>query len=164
MPQISIIAAIGLHNEIGFNNQLLCRLPADMAHFKMLTDGHAIVMGRRTWESLSLRPLPHRHNIVLSKNPAFSLPDATVIHSPSELSEVTDNQEEIFIIGGEQIYRLFIENSQTLYLTRIMAEFPADAFFPIIDEKKWHLAEETFHTKDAENPYNMKFQKWVRTA
>lgn len=164
MPTFSIIAAAGLSNEIGFHNQLLCHLPADLRRFKELTTGHPVIMGHNTWDSLPIKPLPHRTNLVLSHNLALSIPDATVVHSISELQQLTDNHQETFVIGGEKVYQLFMDIADNIYLTRILGTFDADAFFPIIDEKKWHLAEETFRPRDEKNPYDLKFQKWVKMA
>ncbi|MCR5115736.1 MAG: dihydrofolate reductase [Bacteroidales bacterium] len=164
MPNLSIIAAAGMHNEIGFHHHLLCHLPADLTFFKTITWEHDIVVGHRTWDSLPTRPLPHRKNIVLSKNLALSLPGATVVHSVEELFHVIDNEKETFVIGGESIYRLLFEKTTTIYLTRIMGKFLADAFFPEIDEKKWQLESDTFRPKDEENPYDLHFQKWIRKA
>ena len=149
MIHFSIIVAAGQNGEIGLNNQLLCHLPADLRRFKELTTGHPIVMGRKTWDSLPIKPLPNRTNIVLSRNMALSIPDATVVHSLDEVGEIIDNEEEVFIIGGEKVYSDSIDFAHTLYLTRIEHSFTADAYFPAIDEK---------------NQYDMRFQKWVRKA
>ena len=164
MTKFSIIVAAGLNNEIGLNNQLLCHLPADLRRFKDLTTGHPIVMGRKTWESLPIKPLPNRTNIVLSRNLALSIPEATVIHSLKEVGEIIDNEEEVFIIGGEKVYRDSIDFAQTIYLTSIEHAFIADAYFPTIDEKKWQMVEDVFCASDEKNLYNMRFQKWIRKA
>lgn len=164
MPTFSIIAAAGLHNEIGLNNQLLCHLPADLHRFKELTTGHPIIMGHNTWNSLPVKPLPHRTNIVLSHNLALSIPGATMAHSIAESQQLVDNHQEAFIIGGEKVYQLFMDIADNIYLTRIMGNFEADAFFPTIDENKWHLAEESFRPRDEKNLYDLKFQKWIKKA
>jgi dihydrofolate reductase len=164
MINFSIIVAAGLQNEIGYNNQLLCHLPADLRHFKTLTTGHPIVMGRHTWESLPIKPLPNRTNLVLSRNSALSLQGATVIHSLEEVCNFVDNEEDVFIIGGEKVYRDALPVANTLYLTRIQHTFEADAFFPTIDENKWHLVEDNFYPHDEKNGYDMNFQKWIRKA
>ena len=164
MINFSIIVAAGQNNEIGINNQLLCHLPADLRLFKSLTTGHPIVMGRHTWESLPIKPLPNRKNIVLSRNLALSIPDAIVIHALDEVSNLVDNEEDVFIIGGEKVYRDALPVAHTLYLTRIQHTFDADAFFPAIDENKWQLVEDVFVPHDEKNAYDMNFQKWVRKA
>ncbi len=164
MTKFSIIVAAGLNNEIGLNNQLLCHLPADLRRFKELTTGHPIVMGRKTWESLPIKPLPNRTNIVLSRNLALSIPEASVVHTLEEVGKIIDNEEEVFIIGGEKVYRDSIDLAQTLYLTRIEHAFTADAYFPVIDEKKWQMVEDVFRASDEKNLYNMRFQKWIRKA
>lgn len=164
MTNFCIIVAAGLNNEIGLNNQLLCHLPADLRHFKELTTGHPIVMGRHTWESLPIKPLPNRKNLVLSRNSSLSLPGATLIHSLDEVSDFIDSEEDVFIIGGEKVYRDSLHLAHTLYLTRILHSFNADAFFPAIDENKWQLVEDTLYPHDEKNLYDMKFQKWIRKA
>lgn len=164
MIHFSIIVAAGQNGEIGLNNQLLCHLPADLRRFKELTTGHPIVMGRKTWDSLPIKPLPNRTNIVLSRNMALSIPDATVVHSLDEVGEIIDNEEEVFIIGGEKVYSDSIDFAHTLYLTRIEHSFTADAYFPAIDEKKWQMVEDVFRASDEKNQYDMRFQKWIRKA
>lgn len=164
MTKFSIIVAAGLNNEIGLNNQLLCHLPADLRRFKELTTGHPIVMGRKTWESLPIKPLPNRINIVLSRNLALSIPEASVVHTLEEVGKIIDNEEEVFIIGGEKVYRDSIDFAQTLYLTRIEHAFTADAYFPTIDEKNWQMVEDVFRASDEKNQFNMRFQKWIRKA
>lgn len=164
MPEICILAAAGTRNEIGFQNRLLCHLPADLRRFKSLTTGHCIVMGHRTWDSLPVKPLPQRTNLVLSHNPALSLAGAHVINNPDEIFQFADNQQKIFIVGGEQVYRHFINSANKIYLTRILQTFQADSFFPFIDEKIWQLHEEEIRPRDNENPYDLKFQTWIRKA
>lgn len=164
MIHFSIIVAAGQNGEIGLNNQLLCHLPADLRRFKELTTGHPIVMGRKTWDSLPIKPLPNRTNIVLSRNMALYIPDATVVHSLDEVDEIIDNKEEVFIIGGEKVYSDSIDFAHTLYLTRIEHSFTADAYFPAIDEKKWQMVEDVFRASDEKNQYDMRFQKWIRKA
>ena len=131
---ISIIAAIGKNNELGKNNKLLWSLPADMAHFKKLTTGHTIIMGQKTFESIG-KPLPNRKNIVLSldKN---SKPNGVEITNSIEKAikmsrtALDTKNKEVFVIGGGQIYKLFMNIANKLYITHINASFPdADTFF-----------------------------------
>ena len=95
---------------------------------------------------------------------ALSIPDAIVIHALDEVSNLVDNEEDVFIIGGEKVYRDALPVAHTLYLTRIQHTFDADAFFPAIDENKWQLVEDVFVPHDEKNAYDMNFQKWVRKA
>lgn len=159
---IHIIVAIGNNNEIGYQNQLLCHLPADLKHFKELTSGHTILMGRKTWDSLPKKPLPNRRNIVISRNFNLQLEGAEVFSSPNAALETVKIGEEVFIIGGEQIYKLFINQADIIHLTRILAVFKADAFFPQIDSDEWLLNEEIPFEKDEKNPYNFVFQTYIR--
>ena len=159
---IHIIVAVGNRGEIGYQNQLLCHLPADLKHFKELTTGHTILMGRKTWDSLPKKPLPNRRNIVISRNKELTLDGAEVFSSPEEALKNIEVGEEVFIIGGEQIYQLFVNKADKIHLTHILADFEADAFFPKIDSEEWELCEENPFEKDEKNPYNFIFQTFTR--
>lgn len=159
---IHIIVAVGNQGEIGYQNQLLCHLPADLKHFKELTTGHTILMGRKTWDSLPKKPLPNRRNIVISRNKYLRLDGAEVFTSPEEAIQNVGVGEEVFIIGGEQIYQLFINKAYKIHLTHILANFKADAFFPKINPEEWELCEEISFQKDEINPYNFIFQTFTR--
>lgn len=159
---IHIIVAAGKRGEIGYKNQLLCHLSADLKHFKELTTGHTVLMGRKTWDSLPKKPLPNRRNIVISRNGSLQLDGAEVFTSPEEALETVKTGEEVFIIGGEQIYQLFVNKTDIIHLTRIQAEFEADAFFPKINQEDWTLVEEISYQKDEKNSYNFVFQTFVK--
>src|ERR1035437_10304139 len=136
---ISIIAAIGRHNEIAKKNGLLWNLPADMKHFRKTTSEHTVIMGQKTFESIG-RPLPKRRNIVLTQDKNLKIKVVEIVHSLEELDILLkkEKDKEVFIIGGGQIYKLFIEKADKLYITHVDGEFKeADTFFPIIDEKIW---------------------------
>ena len=134
----SIIAAIGKNNELGKDNKLIWHLPNDLKFFKKVTSGKTIIMGRRTFESLP-RMLPNRKHIVLSSSEEFP-EEVTVYKDFKELLEsLKDTQEEIFIIGGSSIYKLFIDYADNMYLTLIDAECKeADAYFPTFDKSDWN--------------------------
>ena len=159
---IHIIVAAGIRGEIGYKNQLLCHLSADLKHFKELTTGHTILMGRKTWDSLPKKPLPNRRNVVISRNKDLQLEGAEVFASPEEALKNIGIGEEVFIIGGEQIYQLFINKADIIHLTRIQAEFDADAFFPEINLEEWQLEEEIPFQKDEKNSYDFVFQTFVK--
>ena len=159
---IHIIVAVGNQGEIGYKNQLLCHLPADLKHFKELTSGHTILMGRKTWDSLPKKPLPNRRNLVISRNKDLQLEGAEVFSSPEDALKNVEIGEEVFIIGGEQIYQLFINKADKIHLTHILADFEADAFFPKINPEEWELCEEVPVEKDEKNPYNFIFQTFTR--
>lgn len=132
--EVNIIVAVGKNGEIGRRGDLIWRISSDLKRFKWLTMGHPVVMGRKTWESLPKRPLPGRRNIVVSRNPEFSAPGATVVSSPEAALQIARAEEgggEVFIMGGAQIYDAFFPLATRLYLTEIDAECSeADAFFP----------------------------------
>jgi dihydrofolate reductase len=158
---LSIISAIGKNNEIGKGNSLLWNLPVDMKHFKETTTGHPIIMGQKTFESIG-KPLPNRRNIVLTLDKDFKRDDIEIYYSIDDLvkniSETTKKNEEIFIIGGGQIYKLFIEFADKLYITHVDEYFrDADTFFPIIDKEKWQKIESQKYNKDSSNIYNLEF-------
>lgn len=128
-PILSAIAAMGHRRVIGRNNQLPWHLPADLAHFKAITTGHPILMGRKTHESIG-RVLPHRRNIVLTRNPHYQAAGVVVVHSLDEAVSACPEAQEIFIIGGADIYALAMPRLSRLYLTLIHADFTGDTFFP----------------------------------
>ena len=137
---ISLIAAVARNGAIGKNNQLLWHLPEDMSHFRETTRGKPVIMGRRTWESLpdAFRPLPGRHNVVVSRNATFQAPGATLVGSLNEALQLTeDTADEVFIIGGAELYRQALPAVQRLYLTEIASDFDGDVFFPPIQANDW---------------------------
>lgn len=171
---LSIISGIANNNEIGRKNDLLWDLPIDMKHFRETTRGHTVIMGQRTFESLGIgpdgnpgKPLPNRRNIVLTLNKEFKRDDAEVVYSLEELDELLKNStkedEELFVMGGGQIYKLFIDRADRLYITHVNANFPdADTLFPTIDKDKWKVVSEDKHTKDEENIYDCNFVIYER--
>ncbi|GHT76803.1 dihydrofolate reductase [Bacteroidia bacterium] len=155
---LSIIVAIGKNNEMGKNGDLLCHLPADLKHFKEITSGHTVVMGRKTFDSLPNGALPKRKNIVISRNPELKIENATVYPSLDYALIKLLDEDEVFIIGGAQIFKQILFDTDKLYLTKIHAEFPdADAFFPPVDYSQWReTGRETFPA-DEKNPYSFSF-------
>ncbi len=171
---LSIISAIANNNEIGMKNELLWNLPIDMKHFRETTSGHPIIMGQRTYESLGKdslglagRPLPNRRNIVLTLDKDFKRENIEIYYSIEDLekalSETMKEDEEAFIIGGGQIYKLFIDKADKLYITHVNAEFPdADTLFPVIDSTKWKSISQDKHEKDEKNIYDCNFVTYKR--
>lgn len=142
---ITIIAAIGENNELGLDNKLIWNIKEDLKRFKKLTTGHSIIMGRKTFESIS-KALPGRLNIVLTKNKNFKFKDVSIASNIHEAIELTKDDEQPFIIGGSEIYSLFINMAQTIELTRVHNNFKADTFFPDINFGKWNkIYEEKFN-------------------
>ena len=162
MSQIAIIAAIGQNGELGFQNQLLCHLPNDLKHFKELTAGHTVLMGRRTWASLPVKPLPKRRNIVLSRHMQAAPEGAEVFSSLEDAIASCSADEQLFIIGGGDIYRQAMHLADTMYLTRIQSAFTADVFFPAIDENTWVLQNDIFVPRDEKNLFDCHFQTFCR--
>jgi|SRR3989338_9311161 len=159
---ISIISAIGKNNEIGKKNGLLWNLPADMKHFREVTSGHTVIMGQKTFESIG-RPLPNRRNIVITLDKNYLRHGVDIVYSPKELDALSDKKTENFIIGGGQIYKLFIDKADKLYITHVDAEFPdADTFFPEIDKNKWEKIKSEKHLKDDLNKYDLEFTEYIK--
>jgi len=136
---ISLIAALASNRAIGKNNELLWHLPEDMRHFRETTRGKPVIMGRKTWESLpdSFRPLPGRHNIVVSRNTAYQAPGATLASSLEEAVRQAGNADEAFVIGGAELYRQALPLSSHLYLTEIEENIDGDVFFPKVLPQDW---------------------------
>ena len=138
MPIISIIVAIDEKNAIGKDNQLLCHLPNDLKYFKSVTQGHTVIMGRKTYESLPNGALPNRRNIVLSRNENLQLERCEMADSLENAIVLCKEESEVFIIGGATVYAKAIEFADKLYITNIHHTFEGtDAFFPNIDVNKW---------------------------
>lgn len=157
MSNISIIAAVSENFGIGKLNKLPWHLPADLKHFKQLTSGHAIIMGKRTFESLPNGALPNRKNIVLTSTMSEGVNEAYYeADSFEDALFLCDKEEEVFIIGGTSVYEQTIDKVNSLYITWVHAEVSADAFFPKIDLEKWiELSREDFSADDKnEHPYS----------
>ena len=160
---ISIITAIGRNNEIGKKGNLLCHLPADLKHFKEITSGHTVIMGRKTFESLPKGSLPNRRNIVISRNIGLKIEGAEVYPSLDYAFIKLINENEVFIIGGAQIYEQALPIADKLYFTKIHADFQeADAFFPKIDFSVWREISREFFPADEKNPYSFSFLEYER--
>ncbi|MDR0542000.1 MAG: dihydrofolate reductase [Dysgonamonadaceae bacterium] len=161
--KVSVIVAIGRNNEIGKGNDLLCHLPVDLKHFKEITFGHTVIMGRKTFDSLPKGPLPNRTNRVVSHNPDLKIEGAIVCPSLDTALLRSMDEEEVFIIGGAQIYRQALPVADKLYLTKIHAAFPeADTFFPEINYKEWREVGRETHPADEKHPYSFSFVELER--
>jgi dihydrofolate reductase len=145
MKKISIIVAVAKNFAIGINNQLLWHIPADLKRFKKITSGHQVIMGRLTYLSLPIRPLPNRRNIVITDNPDESFEGCTMVGSIQEAVNLCSETEESFIIGGGSVYRQFLPLCNKLYITMVDKDFEADTFFPEIDTSVWKLVEKEDH-------------------
>ncbi len=157
---LSIIVAVDNKWGIGKDNKLLAHLPNDLRWFKQNTLGHTVIMGRKTYQSIG-KALPGRKNIVLSRS-LNNLPDAIVCHSLDEVLKTISEKDENFIIGGAQIYRLFLPLTEKLYITHINADLNADVFFPEIDLNQWEKVKKIFNPADEKNPYDHTFAIYKR--
>lgn len=160
---ISLIAAIGKNNELGKGNTLLWSMPADMKHFRETTALHAVVMGRKTFESIG-KPLPNRRNVVITRDVNYKKEGVEIVHSLAEALDLfPDPNEEIFIIGGADLYRQTMEIADRLYITHIDAEDKnADTFFPEIIPIVWNEVSHTEHQSDEKNPVHYTFSVYEK--
>lgn len=153
----TIIAAIGLRNELGKDNDLIWHLPADLKRFKQITTGHTIIMGRKTFESIG-KPLPNRKTIIITRDRKYQYEGCTVVHS---LQEAIDNQQEdeLFIIGGSQIYKEALEHNvvDRLNITLVKDTFEADVYFPQINPVKWRITQREDFLADENNTYDYSY-------
>lgn len=150
---ISIIAAVANNRVIGVNNTLPWHLPEDLKRFRALTMGHHIVMGRKTYESLG-RLLPGRTTVIVSRSAGFDVPGALVAGSLQEALAKCLNDEEVFVIGGAQLYRDALPVAHRLYLTEIDADFEGDVFFPEMEQSVWQESEREPHTSETGLKYD----------
>lgn len=135
-PRISLIVAVARNGVIGKDGKLPWHLPEDLKRFKALTMGHHIIMGRRTWESIG-RPLPGRTPVVVTRNDSYTAPGAAVVHSLTEALASCTDDNEVFVIGGEEIYRAALPTADRIYLTAVDAEYAGDTRFPALVSEEW---------------------------
>lgn len=151
---LSLIAAVARNRAIGRAQSLLWHLPEDMRHFRETTTGNTVIMGRRTWESLpkAFRPLPNRRNIVLSRDPAYHAPGATLATSFEQARLLAGSAEEVFVIGGAELYRQALALADRLYITEVASTPPGDAFFPEVVPGEWReLSRRPGHRREPTN-------------
>ena len=162
---ISLISAMGRNRVIGINNTLPWRLPADLKHFKQITMGKPVLMGRKTYESIG-KPLPGRTNIIISRDDDYRVPGCIVARSIDAALASAAGHEEIMVIGGAALYEQMLPRADRLYLTLIDEDFKGDAWFPEINPVQWQEQERVDHAPDAANPYHYSFlmlQRMSRT-
>ena len=160
---ISFVVAAATNNAIGKEGKLPWHLPNDMKHFKNVTWGMPVVMGRKTFESLG-KPLPGRKNIIISRQGGWDVKGTVGVQKVEDalfVAKETD-AKEVMVIGGGEIYRSLFDKAKRIYLTRVDAEPEADTFFPILVAKDWHLVSQKDHEADSANAYNYSFQVWER--
>jgi dihydrofolate reductase len=158
---ITIIAAVAQNNALGKDNQLLWHLPDDFKRFKSVTSNHYIIMGRKTFESFP-KPLPNRTHVIITRQKAYQSEACLVVDSLAKAIAICPEDEEIFIIGGGEIYTQSIEIADKLDITRVHHTFNADTFFPEIDLTKWKLVSAEFHPKDEKHSFDFTFETYLR--
>ena len=158
--KISIIVAMSMNRVIGKGNCLPWRLPADLRHFKELTMGHCVVLGRKTFESIG-RPLPGRRLIVVTQQVGFAADGVAIAHSVDQALSMAEG-DEVFIAGGGQIYNQTIGQADRIYVTLVEREFEGDTRFPPLEQSNWHQVFEECHQADEKNPVPYRFQIYER--
>lgn len=158
---VSMIVATAENNAIGKENKLLWHLPADLKHFKTITSGHTIIMGRKTFDSVG-KPLPNRRNIIITRKKEISIPGAEVVHTLEEAIARCKDEEEVFIGGGAEIYKMAMDMTDKIYLTVVKGTFEADTFFPAIQPELWIETESTTYGPDEKNAFGYTFSTLIR--
>ena len=162
---IAVIVAMARNGAIGKDNDLLWHISADLKRFKALTGGHTVLMGRRTYDSLPKKPLPNRKHLILTSDAGYPVPEggqrlADVAACQAYVAAHPD--EDIFIIGGGQVYKQLLPYADRLYLTEVQADFEADTFFPAIEAAQWHVTEEGAWTLDENSGLTYRFVDYIR--
>jgi dihydrofolate reductase len=160
-PRICLIAALAANRVIGRNNALPWHLPADLKRFKALTMGHAVLMGRKTHESIG-KPLPGRRNLVISRNCDYEAPGCELVHALEAAIAACRDTREIFVIGGAELYRESLPRAHCLELTEIHAEFAGDAWFPDFSPAQWRETARDVHSGEAGIAFRYDFTRYER--
>ncbi len=154
--RIVIVVAMSENRAIGKDNQLLWQMPADLQHFKKITMGKPILMGRKTYQSIG-RPLPGRTNVIVTRDENFKADGCVVVHSIEAALMAVEDQEEICVIGGAELFQQMLPLVEKIYLTIVHHEFAADTFFPEINVAEWKEIEKVTHEADEKNKYAYDF-------
>lgn len=161
--ELSLVCALAENGVIGRDGNLPWHLPKDLQHFKRLTIGGVLLMGRRTWDSIG-RPLPRRRSLVLSRDSAFQPEGAEVFgHLDSALAEARE-APEVFVIGGAAVYAATLSRAHRLYLTQVHADVSGDVYFPAFDQEDWSLVEEEHHEADPRHLFPFSFRTYTRRS
>lgn len=158
---IIMIAAIAENNALGKNNKLLWHLPNDFKRFKSLTSGHHIIMGRKTFESFP-KPLPNRTHVIITRQKEYLAEGCIVVNSIEKALEACPKKQDIFIIGGGEIYTLGLPFTDTIEITRVHQSLEGDAYFPEINEAEWKIKATEFNPKDKKHLYDYSYQTYIR--
>ncbi len=160
---ITLIAAMAKNRVIGKDNQLIWHFPNDLKHFKTLTSGHHIIMGRKTFESVG-KPLPKRTNIIITRQEGYSVEGCLVAHSIEEALSLVKNDEQPFIVGGAEVYKQALEVAQTIELTLIHSDYEGDSYFPEFDSSEWKLARGEKKEADAKHIHPYEFLTYKKLS
>ncbi|MBU1424035.1 MAG: dihydrofolate reductase [Gammaproteobacteria bacterium] len=161
MSKLSIIVAMARNRTIGVNNTLPWRCPEDLKHFKTLTMGHHMIMGRKTFDSIG-KPLPGRTTVVVTRNAELKIEGCTIAHSLQEAIDVCAGDPEIFIVGGADLYRQAVSLVDTLYITEIQQDVEGDAHFPEFDASVWQEASREVRSQETPQPLEYHFVTYRR--
>ena len=166
--KINIIAAVAENNVIGKDNDLIWHLPADMRYFKEKTSGHCVITGRKNYESIpeKYRPLPNRTNIIITRQSNYEAPGALIVNSINDaLKKAKElNNDEVYIIGGAEIYKQCIDLADSLFITEVHQSFKGDVSFPNINKGIWEKTKERHCTADEKNKYAYTFVEYKKSA
>jgi dihydrofolate reductase len=165
-PRLTLIAAVARNGVIGADNGLLWHLPEDLRHFRAITSGHAVIMGRKTWDSLParFRPLPGRRNIVVTRDNHWSAPGAEAVRTPAAALALLGSGAPAFVIGGAELYAAMLPWADELLLTEIDADFAGDAHFPAWDRGRFDEVSREPHHAAAPNAFDYAFVSYRRVA
>ena len=166
LPRLTLIAAVAQGGVIGCNNALPWHLPEDLRHFRAVTSGHPVIMGRKTWDSLParFRPLPGRRNIVVTRNTGWSADGADVVHTPAAALALLASGTPAYVIGGAALYAAMLPCADELLLTEVDAAFDGDAFFPAWDRNRFEEVSRERHRAAAPNDFDFAFVSYRRMA
>jgi dihydrofolate reductase len=162
MTKIAIIVAVGEGNVIGAGNNIPWYCPADLQYFKRTTLGSPVLMGRKTYQSLKIKPLPGRQNIIVTRDSKLICEGCDVVTSLESGLQLACSEEKLFVIGGADIYRQSISLAEDLYITYVDVSVEGDRFFPEVDMTEWELVREQKYKADEKNPHNMIFKYFTR--
>jgi dihydrofolate reductase len=158
---VSLVVAAAENGVIGRAGGLPWHLPKDLQHFKKLTVDHTVIMGRKTFEEIK-QPLANRRNVVISRDPAFHPRGVIVVPWLDEALALGATEDEVFVLGGGEIFRLALPRADRLYFTQVHAKVEGDTFFPAFDSTAWALEEEQYHPVDAKHAYAFTFRTYSR--
>ena len=163
MTKLALIVAVARNNVIGAGNAIPWHCPADLQYFKRTTMGAPVMMGRKTWDSLQIKPLPGRQNIIVSRDLRFTAEECEVVNSIEEGLQLAANAKRVFVIGGEDIYKQVLHKADELYITYVDADVEGDRYFPQFSLQDWEQIREESYSADDKNLYDMVFRVYQKS-